>query len=862
MYEEVSLYGISMPDRTAILYSAGLPIAAATNPITITSPSTEFISKTNFTYVRWDAIDNAVEYKITVINAMTSELLTSERNLSVGSQTKYDLSDICSSDSAYRMFKIWIGAYDADGYCIAQGIIYATEAEAPDITNLGDSDITSNGVTLKMSIDGNYGCAISDAGFYIGTSNKISRATKYSFHDYGPSSVINYGTMTMKVTGLEPDTKYYYWAYAENNVDETTSTRSYFYTDEETGTLSLSKTSISWGYGAGNEENVTVTYSGSYSYEIDYNVTSSVQNSEYNYEWLTVTKSGSTLNIRPNRINYAAKARSATITVTSGGQSKDITVTQAKCGESAPTLQLWRGNSTNKTVYNDGDTIGSYSLPQDYMDISITASNVQKATAYLSYEGGVRIATSNSTSMFRFDISDLSAGDYQIDIYASNSATANDYWSQSPFANSCVTLYFSLYNEDSGGGEYIGETDTGNAMANMALSLVGKSKSDLEITGTWCAKFVTYCAKKLEITDSTNAANPFRDSGTVANPANELTGGKVWYFFSSYPGHKHNGSQWVETNWDYVFDKGMVGMTGVFDENRSIVNPQKGDLLYFKNRDSDETRNNGGYSTDRTLGSPWAHVGIIVDYDTSSKTITFVDGNNHGNGSWVAGVKDNENHVNAAYVNKLQTGINDKLLMAIVRPQYDTVDTTEPVGCNHVWGEWEGEGSTKTRYCTLCDAFQMQTFPGAGKVVYTLSGMITSFGDEDVPVQLQLLDTSLQEVASVTTTDGTYSMTVDANTKYTLMISKKNHVGQSYVIKIGDTSVTQDATLWLYGDLNEDGVVNQRDVTRFQKYFAGYKKSIPTDLGDLDEDGRITRRDAMILARHVQGWKGYTTLPY
>lgn len=140
--------------------------------------------------------------------------------------------------------------------------------------------------------------------------------------------------------------------------------------------------------------------------------------------------------------------------------------------------------------------------------------------------------------------------------------------------------------------------------------------------------------------------------------------------------------------------------------------------------------------------------------------------------------------------------------------------------------------------------------------------MITSFGDEDVPVQLQLLDTSLQEVASVTTTDGTYSMTVDANTKYTLMISKKNHVGQSYVIKIGDTSVTQDATLWLYGDLNEDGVVNQRDVTRFQKYFAGYKKSIPTDLGDLDEDGRITRRDAMILARHVQGWKGYTTLPY
>lgn len=167
--------------------------AGAANTIKITSPKTDYISKSSFKYVKWEDVDDAVEYKITIINANTGALLSDERNLSVGSKTKYDISDILDSDSAYRMFKIWIGAYDDDGNCIAQGIAYTTEAEAPDITSIGESNITSDGATLKMSIDRNYGSAIVDAGFYIGTSSRLGSATKYSFHDYGPSSVANSG---------------------------------------------------------------------------------------------------------------------------------------------------------------------------------------------------------------------------------------------------------------------------------------------------------------------------------------------------------------------------------------------------------------------------------------------------------------------------------------------------------------------------------------------------------------------------------------------------------------------------------------------------------------------------------------------
>lgn len=636
------------------------------------------------------------------------------------------------------------------------------------------------------------------------------------------------------------------------------------YAEEETDTLDLSQTSISWGYGAGNEANVTVTYSGSYSYEIEYDVPSSVKNSEYDYEWLTVSKSGSTLNIRPKRINYAVTARSATITVTSGGQSKDITVTQAKCGESAPTIQLWRGDSTNKTVYSDGDNIGSYSLPQDNMDVSLTVSNVQKVTGYLSYKGGSRISTSTSTSMLRFDISSLVAGEYQIDVYASNSNTANDYWSQSPFADGSMTLYFSLYDESSSG-----ETNTGNAMAAMALSLVGKSKTDLGITDQWCAKFVAYCADKanlsgtnnvfipssttkIAITSSTTGKKHLLDTRINASPVVLLNQGKgnVYYYYNSYI---YNNSEWVSSiGEDYQYY--MTGFDTVYDDttSRTKYNPVPVDLIFFK----------------RSTGNPWAHVGIIVEYDSKSKLITIVDGKNSGNGTLVAGQEStnkNEgwnkyNTADSRYVNKMLISLTQKAVMAIVHPYYNMTDTTEV--CDHDWGEWEGEGTTRTRYCSLCGAAQTRSFPASEIVINTISGTITSFGDEDVPVQLQLFDTSLKEVRSTTTNDGTYRMAVSKNTSYTLVISKENHVSQSYIITVDSESVTQNATLWLYGDLNKDGVVNNQDVTLFQEYFAGYTRKIPNDLADINEDGMVTRRDAMILARHVKGWKGYDTLPY
>lgn len=66
----------------------------------------------------------------------------------------------------------------------------------------------------------------------------------------------------------------------------------------------------------------------------------------------------------------------------------------------------------------------------------------------------------------------------------------------------------------------------------------------------------------------------------------------------------------------------------------------------------------------------------------------------------------------------------------------------------------------------------------------------------------------------------------------------------------------------LWGDVNEDGSVNNADSTLLNQYFAGYSVTINKKLADVNEDGSVTRKDAMILARHIARWEEYETLPY
>ena len=444
-----------------IASSLGINSVAAST-LTITSPSNDdHVSKSDPPKLKWSKVTGAAGYRVTVVNVDSGKDLA--RNHWTTS-TSYSLSSLFDDNigtNEYPLLKIWVRAMaskddNPELTFLSSDIIYIKACEAPQIDVPLASIITPYGANFYVNVEKNFGSAILDAGVYIGTSLSIGSAKKYSAKRYSESGVLNSGTMILKIDTLEPDTKYYFWAYAENGVDETISSRKNFTTKEAPGSLTVSATSITWDDGADNSKTVTVNSTESYSYNIEYDVGSDVINSGYNYEWLNVTQSGSSLILKPNRANYSEKDRTAYVTVTSNGKSKEIVVTQAKCSESAPTLQLWRGDQSN--ILNDGQSFGTFDLPQNVIEVNIISKNIRKVYAQLLSSTGELIGECTNINKISFNTSSLTAGTYSIKVFASNSATSNDYWSQRPFES--MTVYFAL--KKSGGSVIITNPDFTN----------------------------------------------------------------------------------------------------------------------------------------------------------------------------------------------------------------------------------------------------------------------------------------------------------------------------------------------------------------------------------------------------------------
>ena len=439
----------------AVLMVVGiLPVTAnAAATLTITQPDNwEWIEKSDPPVLKWNKISGAAGYTVTVKDDETGEYYTQNEWTT---KTSYDLLDLFDSTLGYNDFprlKIWVGAMKSTD--ISQGLIHVDAQDSiivvvsdPPVVNMKScSSITSDSVTLEMKITKDCGSPIVDCGFQVILNGS---AKEYSFLDYDPDEATTKGTKTMRVTGLKPGTTYEVRAYAENGMGKTVSSKKTFKTEKET-TLQVSEDYVSWGYGAGNEANITVTGSGSYTIEdTEYWFTTSDPIEGFDYEWLEVTKSGNTINLRPKRANYYREEREAVVKVTSGSESKEITVIQAACGESAPTLTLKRGN----TVLTDGMDLGAFTVGQSVMEASIVSSNVRRVSAQLrSVSGTMALDTSTDLNKISLDISDLGVGDYKVTVYASNSDTANDYWSQSPFSDGSMEFYFSLVEKGSGSG--------------------------------------------------------------------------------------------------------------------------------------------------------------------------------------------------------------------------------------------------------------------------------------------------------------------------------------------------------------------------------------------------------------------------
>ena len=99
---------------------------------------------------------------------------------------------------------------------------------------------------------------------------------------------------------------------------------------------------------------------------------------------------------------------------------------------------------------------------------------------------------------------------------------------------------------------------------------------------------------------------------------------------------------------------------------------------------------------------------------------------------------------------------------------------------------------------------------------------------------------------------------------YTMKVSKSKHVTREYTVTVNNGKVTQNAEIWMLGDVNGDGFINMTDASQIKRKFNG--KTSVFDTGDAEikayrlkvanvysADGIINTTDASQIKRYYNG---------
>ncbi len=156
---------------------------------------------------------------------------------------------------------------------------------------------------------------------------------------------------------------------------------------------------------------------------------------------------------------------------------------------------------------------------------------------------------------------------------------------------------------------------------------------------------------------------------------------------------------------------------------------------------------------------------------------------------------------------------------------------------------------------TTLDAFKAAKNLSEG---VTVSGTVTSFGDIEADVTINLIKTGETSATRTRVKKGNnteYSLDGVAAGDYTLQILKKNHVTREYAVTVGSEAVVQDAKIYLLGDINGDGSITPSDNTKMLRHIkktallSGYELKC----ADINGDGSVTPSDSTKMLRHIKG---------
>ena len=178
--------------------------------------------------------------------------------------------------------------------------------------------------------------------------------------------------------------------------------------------------------------------------------------------------------------------------------------------------------------------------------------------------------------------------------------------------------------------------------------------------------------------------------------------------------------------------------------------------------------------------------------------------------------------------------------------KYPTVNGVEYVYARNSSNDYVTDGSKVTINIDL---------PVKAKGV-EVSGTITSYGSDSEAVTVTLTPASGTSLTTtVTGNNATYSFdTVPAGT-YTLKVEKKGHAPFTKEITVGDSNVTEDVTMYLWGDASGDGTTDGWDATLILRADAGISALDPNTAAasDVSGDGAIDGWDATLILRKDAG---------
>ncbi len=138
----------------------------------------------------------------------------------------------------------------------------------------------------------------------------------------------------------------------------------------------------------------------------------------------------------------------------------------------------------------------------------------------------------------------------------------------------------------------------------------------------------------------------------------------------------------------------------------------------------------------------------------------------------------------------------------------------------------------------------------------TVSGTVTSYGDADETVTLQLIQKGHTEAAyeaTVTGNSAAYTMADVTPSTYTLRVEKKGHATFTKEITVTDSNVTEDVTIYLIGDVNLDGTISAADMQRLYNHLNGTAPLTDRSTADVNNDGFISASDMQRLYNHLNG---------